>query len=128
MTVMLTMFVIVPVLVLALIISGLYMSVSKRKSHVMPGLILAGIHLVFVLFAAHGHYAHKSEFPGLDFLLYFIDMPISLTLNSVAEILGLSDRAPEFYFVYFGVLGTIQYFLLGLLLGFLLRRNIKGCQ
>ena len=94
----------------------------------MPGLILAGIHLVFVLFAAYGHYAHKSEFPGFDFLLYFIDMPISLALKSVAGFLGLSDQTAGFYFVYFGVLGTIQYFLLGLLLGFLLRRNMKGYQ
>lgn len=119
-------FVVVSVLVLALIVSGLYLSISKRKSSVMLGFILAGIHLAFVLFAAHDHYAHKSEFPGFDFFLYSIDMPISLALEPVAGILGLSDRAAEFYFVYFGVLGSAQFFLLGLLLGFLLRKSFKN--
>ena len=116
-------FVIISVLVLALMAGGIYLSISKKKSSITLGLILASIHLAFVLFAAYDRYTHKSEFPGFEFFLYFVDMPISLALKSVAGFLDLSDRNADFYFVYFGVLGTIQYFLFGLLLGFLHRKS-----
>jgi hypothetical protein len=57
-------------------------------------------------------------------------MPISLPVLSVGGSLGLSGQAAKFYFplAYFGVLGSAQYFLLGLLLGFLLRKSTKGVR
>ena len=116
-------FMIVPLLVLVAIPSVLYLSVSKRKSPVVLGFILAAIHLAFVLCAAKAHYASgTSEFPGVDFffglILYYIDMPISLFESSIAQFLELSSRSPGvFYFslAYHGVLGSVQYFLWGLL-------------
>jgi hypothetical protein len=114
--------IIVPVLVVVAIPSLLYLSVSKRKNPVTLGFILAGIHLSLVLYAAHSH--RESEFPGLDFLLYLIDMPISLLLESVAGSLGFGSRPGAFFkFGYFGVLGSAQYFLWGFLLGRLFARK-----
>ena len=111
---------------LASIPSVLYLSVSKRKSPVMSGFILAGIHLALVLCVAH--FYTESEFPGFEFLLYIIDMPISSYISSVAGFLGLSSRRGDsFYFVYLGVMGSAQYFLWGLLLGFLFARK-RGKQ
>lgn len=67
--------------VFAAIPSVLYLSISKGKNPVTFGSILAGIHLAFVLCAAHDRYAHKSESPGFDFLLHSIDVPISLVFG-----------------------------------------------
>jgi len=116
---------IVPLLVLVAI-SVLYLSVSKRKSPVTLGFILAGIHLAVVLYAATYH--SSSEFPGVDFLLYFIDMPISLGLLLLGRFLELHGWAGAFFFfVYSGVLGSAQYFLVGFLLARLFAgRGISG--
>ena len=103
--------------------------VSRRKSPVMLGLIFAGIHLAFVLYATTYDYFHQSEWFGSGFSwLYFIDMPISLPIFSVGGLLGLSGRAAKFYFplAYFGILGSAQYFVLGMLLGFLFRKSTKN--
>ena len=117
---------IVPLLVLVAI-SVLYLSVSKRKSPVTLGFILAGIHLAVVLYVAHSY--HGSDFPGLDVLLYLIDMPVSLLFRSVAGFLRLSSQSGGFFFfVYSGVLGSAQYFLWGVILAWAfahLRENTK---
>jgi hypothetical protein len=120
-------FMIVALLVLAAIPSVLYLSVAKRKSLVTLGFILAGIHLAVVLYVAHSY--HGSEFPGLDVLLYLIDMPVSLLFRSVAGFLRLSSQSGGFFFfVYLGVLGSAQYFLWGVILAWAfahLRENTK---
>ena len=119
-------FVIVVVLVFVTI--PLY-CVSRRKRPVLLCLIFAGIHFVYVLYATTYDYFHQSEWFGSGFsCLFFIDMPISLPIFSIGGSLGLSGRAAKFCFplAYFGVLGSAQYFLLGLLLGFLLRKSTKN--
>ena len=121
-------FVIVAVLVF---VSILLYCVSRKKSLVMLGLIFAGIHLAFVLYATTYDYFHQSEWIGSGFgWLYFIDMPISLPIFSVGGSLELSGRVAKFCFplAYFGVLGSAQYFLLGLFLGFLLRKSTKNVR
>jgi len=95
----------------------------------MLGLIFAGIHFAFVLYATTYDYFHQSEWFGSGFSwLFFIDMPISLPIFSVGGSLGLSGRAAKFYFplAYFGVLGSAQYFPLGLLFGFLFQKSTKN--
>jgi hypothetical protein len=95
---------------------------------VVLGLIFAGIHLAFVLYATTYDYFHQSEWFGSGFSwLFVIDMPISLPVLSVGGSLGLSGQAAKFCFplAYFGVLGSAQYFLWGFLVA---RSFVKKTQ
>ena len=121
---------VVVVAVLVFVTIPLY-CVSKRKSPVVLGLIFAGIHFAFVLYAITYDYFHQSEWFGSGFSwLYLIDMPIALPVLSVGGALGLSGRAAKLYYplAYFGVLGSAQYFLLGLLVARLFVKKTQDAQ
>ena len=94
-----------------------YLCVAKRRSPLAVGLILAGTHLVFVLWTA----SVEGSRGLLWMRLYYLDMPISLGLWPVARLFELSGWVPDLFIpAYLGVLGSAQYFLWGLLLARLL--------
>lgn len=117
---------IVAVIVFVAIPSVLYLSLSKRKSPVTLGLILAGIHLAFVLLVTSVAFRYQGgDFTALVwFFPWLLDMPISLPFFPILRSLDFSGGAENlFCLAYFGVLGSAQYFLCGMLLPHLFGRK-----
>ncbi len=105
--------------------------VSRRRNPVTLGFTFAGIHLLFVLYAATYDYFHRSEWFGSGFCwLFCIDMPVSHGIFPFGAYLEkLSSGATKSFaspYAYFGMLGSAQYFLWGFLLARLFARKRSG--
>ncbi len=111
--------------VLVAIPTVLYLSISKKKSPVTLGFILAGIHLAFFLYAAPWSWEGDSALVGWMWLCV-IDLPISVPIMIYAWDLGPAARTVYFSVASFGVLGSVQYFLWGFLLGHLFGKRRGG--
>ncbi len=119
-------FVIVAVVIFVTIPPVLYLFFSKRKTGAILGFILAGIHLVFVLCVAGVAYRYKGgDFTALVwYWVILLDIPISLPFFFFYNLLHASLWPEElFCLAYFGVLGSAQYFLWGVLLARLFARK-----
>ena len=88
----------------------------KNKKPLQFGMLFAAIHFIFITLIAIGIHIgtqKDSELMDLWYFVLFLDMPISLLLQAVANFFAVP------IFVFFLILGSAQYFLLGCVVGWL---------
>ena len=114
------------VILLFLIPIILFFCFSKKKNPFGLARLLGMVHLFFVvIIAVFIYFGMKKETDTamVWILLYMIDMPISFLLPSIELLVtkNILDNSmmSNFYipFIFFGLLGSIQYFFIGATIG-----------
>jgi len=109
-----------------------YFRASSRPRIALPGAVLAGVHLALVIAMAayiasmRGGSGDPSEMAWL--LFYAIDMPVSLLLIPLSSLTDAAGHAVANYWVpllFFALLGSAQYFAIGLGVSWLVRRKAR---
>jgi hypothetical protein len=113
--------------------AALFFCFSKSKKPAMLGLIFSAVHLILVISVTLFTYSElksNSVQPGTFFLLLgLVDMPSFMLIFPIGSLLvkaGLnSHMAGNLYIpmIISGVFGTLQYFLIGSWIGWLLKRK-----
>ena len=109
-------------LILLVISSMIFFRLSNKKSPFRLGLFFALIHFFVVLASAIFYYSQKSweSSTPLDFLV-ILDLPSSLLMN-LSPFLPLKIDLGTFLIIIFAILGSLQYFLIGLGIGLLYKK------
>ncbi len=123
---MISIFLPVIVILLFAIPVIMYFRFSKTKRTLGLAKLLGVIHFCFVaLFAVLIYFGMKqdAEVAMIWMLFYIIDIPVSLFLpyldNLVTKAIGDNFMLANFYipFMYFSLFGSIQYFFIGRVMG-----------
>jgi len=96
----------------------LFLIFSKSKRPFKLGIIFGLIHFCLVsIMAVNIHFSKNGEAVMGWLYFYIADLPISIIIGKLAILTGDSILFPAFV-----ILGSLQYFLLGLLIGWTYRR------
>ncbi len=117
-----------PLILGLLLITYLFFRISKAKNPFILGMLFAGAHFFFVvIIAALVYLSIKQQSPDSPmwgwFIPFMIDIPTSFLIYCLPQI-NKDYMWQTLYepFLFFALLGSIQYFLIGTGLGCLYRR------
>ena len=102
---------------------------SKSKNPFVLGLCFAIIHIILLLYFSRFIYSGVVKSGDAEsamgwLIFYGVDFPVSLFMWRLAGLAKNNLAMSSFYipFIYFAIAGTMQHFLIGTGIGFLVRK------